>query len=285
MLRELGLVQQQNNKGSQLSGGQKKRTSTALELLTKPSLLFLDEPTSGLDPDLDHEVMQLLRGLADDGRTVVCVTHSTLNLHLCDLVLVLAEGGHLAYLGTPQGALDYFGAQSYSEMFSRLKSRPAAGVGAAVPRLARSTRGTSWAAARASGPTRRTDLPPLRQQTRLSQFSTLCRRYLAVIAADKAYLGILLLLPILLAGISRVVPAEFGLGLGADDKANLQGSAAAAGARPRVDADGLGQRGPRDRQGTRDLPARTVHRAVQRRLSVVEAASCSASSPRCRRSC
>jgi ABC-type multidrug transport system ATPase subunit len=222
VLRELGLVAQQNNKGSQLSGGQRKRTSTALELLTKPSLLFLDEPTSGLDPDLDHEVMQLLRGLANDGRTVVVVTHSTLNLHVCDLVLVLAEGGHLAYLGTPQGALDYFAAQSYSEMFSRLKSRPGPEWGQRFrgsPEYARHVMGGS---AR-SGPNRRTDLPPLRQQTRFSQFSTLCRRYLSVIAADKAYLGILLLLPILLAAISRVVPAEFGLGLAPDDKANLRG--------------------------------------------------------------
>ncbi len=221
VLRELGLVAQQNNKGSQLSGGQKKRTSTALELLTKPSLLFLDEPTSGLDPDLDHEVMQLLRGLANDGRTVVCVTHSTLNLHLCDLVLVLAEGGHLAYLGPPQGALDYFGAQSYSEMFSHLKSRPGAEWGQRFRGTQEYARHVVGGPA-AGAPTRRTDLSPLRQQSLFSQFSTLCKRYLSVIAADKAYLGILLLLPILLAGISRVVPAEFGLGLG-DNKANLKG--------------------------------------------------------------
>ena len=124
MLAELELTEQQHNRGSgQLSGGQRKRTSTALELLTKPSLLFLDEPTSGLDPDLDSEVMTKLRDLADDGRTVVVVTHSTLNLHVCDLLLVLAEGGHLAYLGKPEDALTYFEARSYSEMFHTLKRR------------------------------------------------------------------------------------------------------------------------------------------------------------------
>ncbi|HSU09573.1 MAG TPA: AAA family ATPase [Pseudonocardia sp.] len=59
-----------------LSGAQRKRTSVALELLTKPSLLFLDEPTSGLDPGQDRSVMHTLRKLADDDRTVVVTTHN-----------------------------------------------------------------------------------------------------------------------------------------------------------------------------------------------------------------
>ena len=214
VLSELELTEAQHNRGSgQLSGGQKKRTSTALELLTKPSLLFLDEPTSGLDPDLDSEVMLKLRDLADDGRTVVVVTHSTLNLHVCDLLLVLAEGGHLAYLGKPDDALTYFAARSYSEMFHTLKSRPPL-------EWAQRFRGTpeyqehvvGGLGGRAAN-RRRTDLPPLRQQTLRRQFSTLCRRYVSVIAADRSYLGILVVLPVLLAGISRIVPAPDGLGL------------------------------------------------------------------------
>ncbi len=221
VLAELELTEQQNNRGStQLSGGQKKRTSTALELLTKPSLLFLDEPTSGLDPDLDSEVMLKLRDLADDGRTVVVVTHSTLNLHVCDLLLVLAEGGHLAYLGKPEDALRHFGARSYSEMFHTLKSRSPrewAQRFRATPEYQRHVVGSVAGPAAA----RRTDLPPLRQQSIGRQFSTLCRRYLSVIAADKAYLGILIALPILLAAISRIVPAPAGLGLDGDD-ANLK---------------------------------------------------------------
>ncbi len=221
VLTELELTEQQHNRGSgQLSGGQKKRTSTALELLTKPSLLFLDEPTSGLDPDLDSEVMTKLRTLADDGRTVVVVTHSTLNLHVCDLLLVLAEGGQLAYLGQPEGALAYFGARSYSEMFHTLKSRSPfewAQRFRGAPEYQRHVVGS------VTGPvsTRRTDLPPLRQQSIGRQFSTLCRRYLRVIAADRGYLGILIALPILLAAISRIVPAPAGLGLDGD-MANLK---------------------------------------------------------------
>ncbi|RAG80682.1 ABC transporter ATP-binding protein, partial [Streptacidiphilus pinicola] len=71
VITELGLEQRADQVISSLSGGQRKRVSVALELLTKPSLLFLDEPTSGLDPGMDRSVMHMLRRLADDGRTVV----------------------------------------------------------------------------------------------------------------------------------------------------------------------------------------------------------------------
>ncbi len=90
VLRELKLDIHKDKKVTSLSGGQRKRVSVALELLTKPSLIFLDEPTSGLDPGMDRDVMQLLRGLADDGRTVLVVTHSVAELALCDKLLVMA---------------------------------------------------------------------------------------------------------------------------------------------------------------------------------------------------
>jgi ABC transport system ATP-binding/permease protein len=221
VLTELELTEAQHNRGSgQLSGGQRKRTSTALELLTKPSLLFLDEPTSGLDPDLDSEVMTKLRDLADDGRTVVVVTHSTLNLHVCDLLLVLAEGGHLAYLGKPEDALTYFEARSYSEMFRKLKRRPPVEWGQRFrghPNYQQYVMGGPTGA----GGTRRTSLPPLRQQSIGSQFSTLCRRYLSVIGADRSYLSILVALPVILAAITRIVPDPEGLGF-APNGANIK---------------------------------------------------------------
>ena len=200
-----------------------------MELLTKPSLLFLDEPTSGLDPDLDSEVMTKLRDLADDGRTVVVVTHSTLNLHVCDLLLVLAEGGHLAYLGKPEDALTYFQARSYSEMFHTLKRRAPQEW---AQRFRSSPDYQRYVVGGPAGPggVRRTNLPPLRQQSIGSQFSTLCRRYLSVIAADRSYLGILVALPVILAAISRIVPDPDGLGFD-PMSAQPQGTAAAAGHR------------------------------------------------------
>jgi ABC-type multidrug transport system ATPase subunit len=91
-----------------LSGGQRKRVSIGVELLADPKLFFLDEPTSGLDPGLDKEMMRLLRNLADQGRTVVLVTHATANIEVCDRIVFLGRGGKLCYFGPPQKALTFF---------------------------------------------------------------------------------------------------------------------------------------------------------------------------------
>jgi ABC-type multidrug transport system ATPase subunit len=116
----LGLAERANQRIDTLSGGQRKRTSVALELLTEPSLLCLDEPTSGLDPALDREVMRELRRLADSGRTVMVVTHSVLHLSMCDRVLVMCLGGRMGYFGPPDQVLDFFGANDYADVFEMI---------------------------------------------------------------------------------------------------------------------------------------------------------------------
>jgi ABC-type multidrug transport system ATPase subunit/pSer/pThr/pTyr-binding forkhead associated (FHA) protein len=120
VMAELGLTHRADVVISSLSGGQRKRVSVALELLTRPSLLVLDEPTSGLDPGYERSLMELLRSLADGGRTVIVVTHSVQSLMLCDRVLFLAPGGHTAYFGPPQLALAYFGRDDFQEVFQDL---------------------------------------------------------------------------------------------------------------------------------------------------------------------
>jgi ABC-type multidrug transport system ATPase subunit len=120
VLQLLGLTNRARQRVDTLSGGQRKRTSVALELLTSPSLLALDEPTSGLDPALDKEVMRELRLLADGGRTVVVVTHSVLHLDLCDHVLVMCLGGRMGYFGPPDQLLDFFKAEDYADVFDKV---------------------------------------------------------------------------------------------------------------------------------------------------------------------
>jgi ABC-type multidrug transport system ATPase subunit/pSer/pThr/pTyr-binding forkhead associated (FHA) protein len=108
VLEDLDLTERKDIPISRLSGGQLKRVSIGVELLTKPRLFFLDEPTSGLDPGTEYEMMKLMRRLADQGRTVILVTHATKNVSFCDKVIFLARGGHLAFFGPPEEALSYF---------------------------------------------------------------------------------------------------------------------------------------------------------------------------------
>ncbi|WP_298616079.1 ABC transporter ATP-binding protein/permease, partial [uncultured Thermosynechococcus sp.] len=124
VLRELELTARRDVLVKQLSGGQRKRVSIGVELLTRPSLFFLDEATSGLDPGTETQMMRLLRQLADQGRTILLVTHATKNVMLCDLVVFLARGGHLAYFGPPDQALSYFDVQDFDEIYLKIESEP-----------------------------------------------------------------------------------------------------------------------------------------------------------------
>jgi len=109
-----------------LSGGQRKRASIAVELLTRPAVFFLDEPTSGLDPARGAELMGTLRRLAIEGTTVVLTTHNPLDAQRCDKVAVLADHGYLAFYGTPEAACGYFGTGSLSEIYERLADQDSA---------------------------------------------------------------------------------------------------------------------------------------------------------------
>ncbi|MBI4261137.1 MAG: ATP-binding cassette domain-containing protein [Actinobacteria bacterium] len=189
-----------------LSGGQRKRASIGVELLTRPRVFFLDEPTSGLDPATESEMMRQLRRLADAGSTIVLSTHVTENVGLCDRVVFLAGDGHLAFFGAPADAPEHFLVDAIGEIYERVAEegtpeewgdrfrsrseeggtgveRPAAGEPAGGP--AEGPASSPMAAPRpAAGPFR--------------QWSVLTRRNVDILRRNPLTLGILLGSPILI---------------------------------------------------------------------------------------
>ncbi len=224
VLRELKLDIHKEKKVTSLSGGQRKRVSVALELLTKPSLIFLDEPTSGLDPGMDRDVMQLLRGLADDGRTVLVVTHSVAELASCDKLLVMAPGGSVAYFGPPEEALNFFGYDTWADVFSAFENyRDYDWAG----RWKGSQHYQIYAADIDAVAAQSVHMPPAqamrppKPQGWLSQFSTLVRRYVSVIASDKGFLALMVILPAVLGAVSLLIDSGESL---LPNPANAQGT-------------------------------------------------------------
>ncbi|MEA5533685.1 ATP-binding cassette domain-containing protein [Crocosphaera sp. XPORK-15E] len=124
-LKQIELVERENTLVKALSGGQLKRVSIGVELLADPKLFFLDEPTSGLDPGLDKKIMTLLRNLSNEGRTIILVTHTTLNIQLCDRLAFLGKGGYLCYFGPPQETNQFFNlkSQDFSDIYIHLEEQ------------------------------------------------------------------------------------------------------------------------------------------------------------------
>ena len=191
-----------------LSGGQRKRASIGLELLTSPQLLVLDEPTSGLDPGLDAHVMETLRNLADDGQTVVLVTHSVDNLDFCDNVILLASGGKVAYAGPSSTVFLKLGKKSWAEVFRFLATPDALLLAAPKHEVAISTEIQNGHVL-------------ARRQLSLKQIATLSSRYVRVIASDKFYLALLTFIPIIIGVISYAAGSSYGFGSGTVTKSGF----------------------------------------------------------------
>jgi ABC-type multidrug transport system ATPase subunit/pSer/pThr/pTyr-binding forkhead associated (FHA) protein len=195
-----------------LSGGEKKRVNIALELLTKPSVLFLDEPTSSLDVELKEDVVDGMRELAEDGRTIIMVTHDLEYLDKCDRVLLLKPGGQMVFYGPSDEGLSYFGKSRWVEVYRALRTEPdrdwagefrqsacyrqyvASGLKPHVPDPARAP----------------SESPPA-PRSRLAQLTILCRRYTTLIAADRGFLISLAVAPLVFGGLVRLLAGHQGL--------------------------------------------------------------------------
>ena len=124
VIKKLGLAERAQTRISNLSGGQLKRVSLGVELISDPSLLFLDEATSGLDAGTESKMMTLFRKIADDGTTVVCITHNVENVSICNMVVVLVRG-RLTYYGPPADMPGYFGVAKISDVYDVLEGQTA----------------------------------------------------------------------------------------------------------------------------------------------------------------
>lgn len=205
VLEELEMTKHLDTRVDKLSGGQRKRASVALELLTGPSLLILDEPTSGLDPALDRQVMTMLRQLADAGRVVLVVTHSLTYLDVCDQVLLLAPGGKTAFYGPPDQIGPSMGTTNWADIFSTVAGDP---DGANKRFIAQ--HGPPPPQPPAQKPA---DLGKPTKTSLRRQFSTIARRQMRLIISDRGYFIFLAFLPFIMGVLSLSVPGDVGFGV------------------------------------------------------------------------
>ncbi|WP_447919971.1 glutamine ABC transporter ATP-binding protein GlnQ [Achromobacter aegrifaciens] len=101
LLAKVGLAERMKHYPSELSGGQQQRVAIARALAIKPKLMLFDEPTSALDPELRHEVLKVMRDLAEEGMTMVVVTHEMEFARKVGSRLIFIDAGKIAHDGPP----------------------------------------------------------------------------------------------------------------------------------------------------------------------------------------
>lgn len=194
----LGLADRAEVRVSSLSGGERKRASIGVELLTEPTLFFLDEPTSGLDPATSAAFMALLAGLAAGGATVILTTHSVTDLEQCDRVIFLTDTGEVAFAGSAGQAREHFGVTRLDEVYQLLSS--------ASPKPSTPPAPTASPAPPAPVPGR---LAPVPGPGALSQWAALTRRAAELQLRSRLTLAILLGSPVLIVAMFLVLFRPF----------------------------------------------------------------------------
>nr|WP_246717154.1 glutamine ABC transporter ATP-binding protein GlnQ [Rhizobium leguminosarum] len=106
LLAKVGLADRGHHYPSELSGGQQQRVAIARALAVKPKLMLFDEPTSALDPELRHEVLRVMQSLAEEGMTMIVVTHEIGFARKVGTRLIFMENGNIAVDGDPAVLLD-----------------------------------------------------------------------------------------------------------------------------------------------------------------------------------
>lgn len=192
ILGKVGLAEKADllvNTPAPLSGGQLKRVSLAVELVANPNVLFLDEVTSGLDAGTDKKMMELFRSLADDKKTIICITHTLENIETCHLVVLLHQG-RLVFYGPPQAVSGYFGIQRLSDIYETLESKPAGFwaekyQASSFYQLYVEKRKTPETKEHASKPSSQQKSSSSKKTLGLRQTPTLMKRYFELLMSDK----------------------------------------------------------------------------------------------------
>lgn len=197
------LLEHQDTYIRRLSGGQKKRASIAVELLANPGLFFLDEPTSGLDPGTEQHLMHTLSRLSkEQEKTIIMVTHTTNNLHLCDKVIIMGYGGRLCYCGKPDGIKEFFNTDDIVQVYDMITADTKAWE-------------AKFKASNINKPGAETgtdsgrEIKPKRVSN-INQLSVLIRRYLTLIKNDMERLIMIFIQPVLI-GLLMALVAEKGI--------------------------------------------------------------------------
>ena len=194
-IASLGLSDRVNLKTGRLSGGQRKRVSVGVELLSRPPLLFLDEPTSGLDPLAEFKLMELLRRLADTGCTVVCTTHVMENVYLMDQIAIISDG-RVVFQGAPDEARSRFGVTRLSALYDALQAIDPKTLPAFEPAVPSEPEQERPAAV------------PLAKKKRAFSLPILLQRQFAIFRADVKNLIILLAQPIIIGALVAWVASD-----------------------------------------------------------------------------
>ncbi|MGB1242287.1 MAG: FHA domain-containing protein, partial [Chitinophagales bacterium] len=186
-----------------LSGGQRKRVSIAVELLTDPSILFLDEPTSPLDPETIEDFLLCVKDLTQKGTTVLMVTHKPNDLYYVDKVIFLSKGGYMTYFGGKEEYLSFFSAKNVIEVYSKNGTIE---------------QGQAWAEKWKSthqeaniGQSTNEEIERRQDASMFSQFFWLTRRYFNIKTNDRANTLILLAQAPIIAGLIALIFNEIEL--------------------------------------------------------------------------
>lgn len=200
VLDSLDLKEHENTYIRKLSGGQKKRASIAVELLADPKLFFLDEPTSGLDPGTEKDLMIALRDMSvKQDRTIVMVTHTTQNLHLCDKIIFMGNGGRVCFVGSVDAAKAFFETDDLINAYNMIREDPEKWE----KRFAGSV-GHRGDGDREAGQNDRIG-KRIRHTSALKQYTVITGRYTELILNDSRRLAALLAQPILIGMLLAIV--------------------------------------------------------------------------------